>query len=372
MKRVGYIWEKITDIENIKWAHKNARKDKAFYKEVRMVDANLDYYAAEIHKMLINKEYRVSDYRVQIINDKGKERKLMKLQYYPDRIIQWAVMLQLEPIFLRMFCKHTCASIPNRGIKRARNLVLSYLKDKEGTKYCFKMDVRKFYDNINHDILKQKLRRILKDNDLLWLLDKIIDSYPGNVGVPIGSYLSQYFANFYLTAFDHYLKEDLRVKYCVRYMDDVVIFAESKEKLHYFKDRIIEYLHNEALELKRNYQIFAVDVRGVDFVGFRFFHNYALLRKKTKKRMKLLKSNILHKYNQGVPITLSEFCAVNSYAGWLSMCNSYGLWNKYIDPVKNAIFKYYWNMIYNSDKKGKGAALRKYKHNFNKKKGVAA
>ena len=98
MKRIGYLWDKVTSIENIKLAHKMARKDKAFYKEVKMVDANLDYYAKEIQSLLINKTYEVSEYRTQVIDDKGKDRKLMKLQYYPDRIIQWAIMLQFRMI----------------------------------------------------------------------------------------------------------------------------------------------------------------------------------------------------------------------------------------------------------------------------------
>ena len=171
MKRYNNIYEKIYDLDNLKQAHKNARKDKSFYKEVKMVNKNEDYYLTEIQNMLKNKTYKVSEYIISTINDRGKDRELFKLPYYPDRIIQWAIMLQLERIFINTFCTHTCASISDRGIHKAMRLMDKYLLDKKETKYCFKMDVRKFYPNINHNILKQLLRKKFKDKDLLELLD---------------------------------------------------------------------------------------------------------------------------------------------------------------------------------------------------------
>lgn len=242
MKRYGNIYAKIYDMENLKEAHKNARKDKLFYKEVKMVDSDPDYYLGQIQKMLKEKTYEVSEYSVQVIWDKDKERELMKLPYFPDRIIQWAIMIQIEGVFHQVFTDFTCASLRNRGIHRASTLISGYMKDKPGTAYCLKIDISKFYPNINHKILKQLLRHKFKDAELLALLDKIIDSIPGEVGVPIGSYLSQYLANYYLAYFDHWLKEEMGVQYVVRYMDDVVILHHSKEFLHWLKDRMDEYL----------------------------------------------------------------------------------------------------------------------------------
>jgi SH3 domain protein len=137
MKRVGNIYSKIYDMDNLKEAHRNARKDKLFYKEVVMVDSNPDFYLGEIQKMLKNHSYHVEkdDYTVSTINDKGKERELWKLPYYPHRIIQWAVMLQIEPVFNTVFTDFTCASLPNRGIHKAQWLINQYLKDEPGTEY---------------------------------------------------------------------------------------------------------------------------------------------------------------------------------------------------------------------------------------------
>ena len=349
MKRYNNIYEKIYDLDNLRKAHKNARKDKSFYKDVRMVDKNEDYYLIKIQNMLKNKTYKISKYTISIINDRGKERELFKLPYYPDRIIQWAIMLQLESIFVNTFCTHTCASISDRGIHKAIKLMDKYLKNKEETKYCFKMDVRKFYPNINHNILKQLLRRKFKDKDLLELLDKIIDSIEGNKGIPIGSYLSQFFANFYLSYFDHWLKENKKCKYVVRYMDDIVILDSSKENLHKIKDDIEEYFTEKLdIQIKDNWQIFSTKIRGIDFIGFRFFGNYKLLRKSTCKNFKRKMLKIKHKMNNKEELTYSEWCSVNSYKGWLKCCDSHRLYNKYIKSIEEYVNKYYINNIKNN------------------------
>lgn len=149
-------------------------------------------------------------------------------------------MLQIEFVFMEVFTDFTCASLKNRGIHRATALLDRYMKDKSGTAYTLKIDISKFYPHVDHEILKKLLRKKFKDKDLLELFDKIIDSIPGGVGVPIGSYLSQYLANFYLAYFDHWLKEEKKVKYVVRYMDDVVILHHSKDFLHSLKREMDE------------------------------------------------------------------------------------------------------------------------------------
>lgn len=285
MKRRGYIYEKIYDTDNLIEAHKQARKGKSTKRSVRYTDEHIDQRIKELQYMLANETYVVSKYETEIIFDKTKERKLLKLPYYPDRIIQWAIMLQIEEDFVKRIPHFSCASIKGRGIKHAFNLTQQYLReDKEGTQYCLKMDISKFYDNVDREILKKRLRRIFKDAKLLRLLDQIIDSPPGDKGIPIGSYLSQYFANYYLADFDHWLKETLGVKYCVRYMDDVVIMSNSKEQLHEWRKLIEEYLRQELnLTLKRNWQVFPVEARGIDFVGYRFYHDKTRIRKRTAK-----------------------------------------------------------------------------------------
>lgn len=346
MKRYGNIYAKICDLENLRTAHRNARKDKSYYKEVQMVNADEDQYLTVIQEMLVNKTYEVSPYTFKTICDKGKERQLMKLPYFPDRIIQWAVMLQIEFAFMEVFTDFTCASLKYRGIHKASRLLDRYMKDVPGTQYCLKIDVNKFYPSIDHRILKSLLQRKFKDPELLELLFKLIDSIPGEKGVPIGSYLSQYLANFYLAYFDHWLKEEQGVKYIIRYMDDVVILHSSKEFLHDLRIKMNIYLTNELhLKIKDNWQVFPTAVRGVDFVGYRHFYDFKLLRKSSCKRFKRKMNSIRKRVINEKPINFTDYCAVNSYKGWLAWCDGFRLSQKYICPIQAAIDNYYLTQI---------------------------
>lgn len=349
MKRYGNIYEKICDIENLEMAHMMAKKDKSYYREVKMVDKEPLLYLTRIQRMLQDKTYHImpNDYSYQIINDKGKERELMKLPYYPHRIIQWAIMLQIEGIFLKTFVPHTCASIPDRGIKGVYNYITKWVNnDKENTKYVLQMDVKKFYPSIDHEILKQLLRKKFKDPDLLWLLDLIIDSYPGIKGVPIGSFLSQYLANYYLAYMDHYIEEELNAKYMIRYMDDILVFADNKAFLHNVRIRVETYLNCQLkLKLKDNWQVYPVDKRGVSFVGYRYFRGYVLLKKKSLNSIKRVCRRVMEKQKRGKRISYRDFSSLNSYAGWAYWSNDYRFFEKWIKPVRFSLYRYYDEVI---------------------------
>ena len=123
-----------------------------------------------------------------------------------------------------------CASIKGRGLHHGmRKLKKALVEDRKYTKYCLKLDIKKFYPNIDKQCLKDKFRRVIKDENTLWLIDSIIDS--ADSGVPIGNYTSQWFANFYLQDLDHYIKEELGIKYYIRYMDDMVLFSNNKKTI---------------------------------------------------------------------------------------------------------------------------------------------
>lgn len=316
MKRFNNLYHKIYDINNLKLADKRARKGKLKKKDVQSHILNENDNLIDLHHLLLNKEYTTSKYEVYTIFD-GKEREIYKLPYYPDRICHHAVMNILEPIFVSLFTKDTYSSIKKRGIYKAFENIKKSLKDIEETQYCLKLDIKKFYPNVNHDILKSILRKKFKDKDLLWLLDNIIDS---TSGIPIGNYLSQHLSNIYLTYFDHWIKEDKKIKYYFRYCDDIVILSKDKEFLHLLLKEIEEYLKdNLKLQLKQNYQIFPINKRGLDFIGYKFYHTHILLRKSIKLRF----INMI-KYNNNIKSRAS-------YNGWLIWCNSINLQNKYLN-----------------------------------------
>ena len=334
MKRYGYLWKDIINFDNLMQAHYNAKKGKGWYKEVKMVDSDPYYYIDNIYKMLKYKTYKVSEYEVFTKYDSGKERVISKLPYYPDRIVQWAVMQIIEPIFIKTFITDTYSAIPNRGVHYGLNRLSVALKDKKSTKYCLKFDIRKYYQSIPHDILKAKLRTMFKDPDLLWFLDLTIDSTKGNVGIPIGNYTSQYFGNFYLSELDHYVKENKDNAFYARYMDDVVILHKNKKYLHYLRTEIAWYLQTKlGLIMKNNWQVFPTFIRGIDFLGYRHFGDFILLRDDIKYRFKRKMLKIMN----GLDIGVCEENCIGSYNGWLKYCDSYRLNQKYLVPAKGVL-----------------------------------
>ncbi|HET6255823.1 MAG TPA: RNA-directed DNA polymerase [Puia sp.] len=301
MKRIGQLYEKICSLDNLRLADQKARKGKSHQPGVKAHLVSAESNLLSLQQMLLTKTYQTSPYITFKIYE-PKEREIFRLPYFPDRILHHAVLNILEPIFRAVYTADSYSCIRGRGIHGAARAVKRALRDPEATRYCLKLDIRKFYPSVSHNVLKGLLRRKFKDPDLLWLLDEIIESAPG---LPIGNYLSQYFANFYLTYFDHWLKEEKLVRHYFRYLDDMVFLAPNKPSLHRLLGEIRQYLEvHLRLQLKANYQVFPVAARGIDFVGYRFFLTHTLLRKSIKKNFARMVARRL---------TLQS---VASYYGW--------------------------------------------------------
>ncbi|WP_221406834.1 RNA-directed DNA polymerase [Elizabethkingia meningoseptica] len=313
MKRLNNLYEKIISIENLMLADEKAQRGKANRYGIMLHNKNKENNIMKLNTQLRMKSYKTSEYSVFKVYE-PKEREVYRLPFFPDRITHHAVMNILEPIFVSTFTSDSYSCIKGKGIHAASFAVRKALKNVEKTTYCLKLDVEKFYPNIDHEILKTLLRRKFKDTDLLWLLDEIIDSAPG---LPIGNYLSQFLANFYLTYFDHWIKEQRSVKYYFRYADDLVILSDSKEYLHQLLKEIETYLKERLkLTVKNNWQVFPVSKRGIDFVGYKHYHSHVLLRKSIKKRFaRMLKK----KPNKA---------SIASYKGWTKHCDSKNLLKK--------------------------------------------
>lgn len=322
MKRYNNLFDKIVSLDNLYEADKKARRQKSHRPEVMLFDKNKDKLLLDLQRKLINGEYETSEYYVFKIYE-PKEREIFKLPYYPDRIVHHAIMNIMEPIWVSAFIKGTYSCIRKRGIHKALKDVKFALKDEINTQYCLKLDIRKFYSSIDHDILKTIIRKKIKDKRLLSLLDEIIESAQG---VPIGNYLSQFFANLYLTYLDHWIKEQKKVRYYFRYADDIVILGGDKQQLRDLFYNIQDYLNNKLkLNFKDNWQIFKVDSRGIDFVGYRVFHTHTLLRKRIKKRFCKKINKLNKKQNLDKDTYKQKIC---SYIGWIKYCNGRNLLNK--------------------------------------------
>ena len=307
MKRIGNIYNRIHDIENLRLADKQAQKGKSKTREVIKHNLNQESNLLTIQKMLEDKTFQTSEYTTFLIHE-PKTRTVFKLPYFPDRIVQHAIVNIAKPVFLSHFTNDTYSCIEGKGVHAAARNLRAILRDLDGTTFCLKLDIQKFYPSVNHGILKSLLRRKFKDNDFLKLVDDIIDSAPG---LPIGNYLSQYLANYYLSFFDHWVKEILGVKYYFRYADDIVILSDNKEHLHSLLAEIHQYLLGKLdLIVKSNYQVFPVAARGIDFLGYKFFHTHTLLRKSIKKRFARMVSRS------------SNQKSIAAYWGWAKHCNS--------------------------------------------------
>lgn len=288
-KRVKNMYRLLYDMENISLAQYNAQRGKGDRTEIRKFNEGILSNMDDLYWQLRNETYQPGEYKVKVIYE-PKERVIMIAPFFPDRIVHHCIINVLGRFWANLFIGNTYACIKGRGIHKCMEDVHKALVlDKKGTKFCLKTDIRKFYDSVDHSALKRIIRYGIADGQLLRLLDKIVDSNGKEKGLPIGNFTSQYFANLYLAYFDHWVKEVLSkivaTKFGVsfhyfRYMDDMVFLCSSKEALHFILDMIGLYLGTELkVEIKPNWQIFPVDDRSIDFVGFKQNHYGILLRK---------------------------------------------------------------------------------------------
>ena len=332
MKRHGNLFEKLTDTDTLRLAAANAVKGK----KGRAIDAfkaDIDGKVAEVQRMLIDGTFRTSKYHTFKVYE-PKEREIYALPFYPDRIVHHAVMIVLEPILQKVFTLNTFSCIKGRGLSRCalrvRKLIRSF--DKSPKLYCLKIDIRKFYPSISHEVMKKLLRKKIKDARFLALLDGIIDSADG---LPIGNYTSQGLANFYLAYLMHYVNEVLKVK-AVEYADDIVFFSNSKKELRDTLSAVKDYVEAELrLQLKPNHQIFPIaesrhdkSGRALDYVGFKFYRHQTLLRKRIKKNL----CRRVARLRRRKRITAEQYQrATASWLGWCKYSNSRNLTKKIID-----------------------------------------
>lgn len=328
MKRHGNLFCKITDPKNIALAHNLAKRGKSRYSEVQMVDKDPETYFQAIRDSLVDHSFSTSTYTTKKIYE-PKERLIYKLPYYPDRIVHHAVMNVIQPIWDKIFIYDLYSAVPGKGLHQGSYRLRQFLRDTKNTQYCLKFDVRKYYPSVDHEILFDLVKKKIKCQDTLWLLQEIITSVEGKKNIPIGNYLSQYFGNIYLNWFDHWIKEDLGIKYYIRYCDDGVMLGSDKVSLKELKDTMSDYLgDNLDLTLNKKTRIFPVDSTGIDFLGYRHFREYTLLRKSSADRFKKKIHHIEKNHDTMEPQAIVS--SIMSYVGWLKHCDSHHLSEKYI------------------------------------------
>ncbi|GAX60889.1 RNA-directed DNA polymerase [Candidatus Scalindua japonica] len=286
MKRYGYLFEHVCSFKNLILSAHEAARGKKSKPAIADFLFNLENEIIDIEQELLEKRYNPRPYSTFMVHD-PKVRMICAADFR-DRVVHHAVCSAIGPIFERslIFDTYACriAKGSHRAIKRAQYFSRRY-------HYFLKLDVRKFFDTIDHKILKNMVRRKIKDDDLLRLIDTFIDhpvpwTEPGR-GIPIGNLTSQHFANFYLSGLDHYVKEQLQIEGYIRYMDDSVLFADEKYTLWDAKNRIESYLSSElGLKLKGNSVIVAPGSQGLSFLGFRIFPGIIRIQRQGWRRFR--------------------------------------------------------------------------------------
>ena len=330
-------YERICDFQNLYRAHLNARKGKRGKNEVIQFEMRLSENLVRMSQALQNRSYRMRGYYHFIIYE-PKQREIFAA-YYPDRVMLHCVCDEvLTPLLERRLIYDNAACQKGKGTHFAIGRLTKFLREHYAGHgnmgYVLKCDVTKYFASIDHEVLKRQLKRMVKDPDVQSLLDQVIDSYetkeqPGR-GLPLGNQSSQCFAIYYLDPLDRLIKEKLRVKHYIRYMEDFLLVQHDKEFLYHCLYQIRELVENTLnLKLNAKTQVFPLK-NGIEFLGWRFYLTDAgkVVRKmkpQSKLRFKRRLKKLQRDYADG-SIELEDVKAcLASYKGHLMHGHTYRL-----------------------------------------------
>ena len=296
MRRAGDCWDRIVDWDNLLLAVARALRGKRYRRDAMRFVSKLDENLSSMMTGLATSRLTLGEYHQFVVYD-PKER-VITAPSFRERVLHHAVMNICEPVFERSLIFDTYACRRGKGreaaVIRAREFSKRY-------PYFLNMDIRKYFDSIPHGKLISQISRLFKEPPLLELFDRILSIYRGKQGrgIPIGSLTSQHFANFYLSAFDRFIKESLQRQGYVRYMDDMAIWGDSTSDLNKVFDLSREFLRNQlCLELKPNTAINRT-CHGMDFLGARIFPTHVTLNRRSRVRFRRKLFDLESRYAEG-------------------------------------------------------------------------
>ncbi|MBL7044313.1 MAG: group II intron reverse transcriptase domain-containing protein [Pirellulaceae bacterium] len=348
MKRYGNLWPTLTSFEHLLKSSEKAKRGKRFRPAVARYEFNLERELFALQDALQRRVYRPGDYRSFYIYEPKK--RLISAAPYRDRIVHHALTGMLEPVFEPTFISDSYACRKGKGTHAAVDRCQQFARR---FRYVYKADIRKFFPSMDHDILKQQIARKIKDADVLWLVGRIIDGsnpqedvrhyFPGDDlfthserrrGIPIGNQTSQFYANVYLDPLDHFVKERLRFKGYVRYVDDFLLFSDDKRQLAEARCQIADFLHKLRLQLHcRKNTIFPVQ-EGIRFLGYRVFPTHRLLVKENVWRF-LRRVRCMQKgYSEGNTTLLEIRQRLMSWSGHARQADTHRLRTYLFDIIK--------------------------------------
>jgi retron-type reverse transcriptase len=281
MKRVGCLYPFIADPDNIRLAFLKAAKGKHDRKEVIRFKTNLESNISNLYCQLQNGCLNVGRYRFFNVYDPKK--RWICAACFPERILHHAIMNVCEPVLDKYAINDSYACRKGKGPRRAVHKAQQFARR---YRWYLKLDIAKYFDSIDHDLLRERLSRRIKDKGVLKLFDQIFKTYETQKGkgLPIGNLVSQHLANFYLSFFDHWIKEVRKIRGYIRYMDDFILFGEGKEALKLELIEIHLFLKTH-LKLTLNPKIQVNKCKnGIPFLGYRVFPSIIRLTARSKQR----------------------------------------------------------------------------------------
>lgn len=336
------VFTEMTSFPWLEQAYRNARKQKRYRDEILTFSNNLDENLLTIQEQLRAGKFHFGPYRRHWVYV-PKKRLVMALPF-DSRIVQWAVYQELNPFYDRMMIEDSYACRKGKGSLAAAKRLQHWMQAVQGKpqKWCaLKLDISKYFYRVDHDILVEILSDRIADLMLMELLQNIIDcdgerfglprfmgpddveeaDWLDGIGMPIGNLTSQLFANIYLDRLDQFCKHQLRIRYYIRYMDDVIILAPDKETANGWKEEIAAFLQ-ERLHLDLNKKTAVLPLDRIEFVGYIVTARSLKLRKQTTRRIKSAFRGICRRYFEN-ELSRKEFDRrVASYKGMIKYCDA--------------------------------------------------
>lgn len=338
MKTYNNLFKDANNIETLKEAVHTVCSKRKKYNQYKKYIEDEDA-TVKLAKEWLNNFKNDKHISKEIYDGITRKKRTIIVPTFKELVIQHCLIKVLIPIFTKGMYEHSYASIPGRGAHKGKKVIEKYIHNsanKHNCKYVLKMDIQKYFENIDHDILKEMLSRKIRDKKMLEILFEIIEVV--DKGLPLGFYTSQWLANWYLQGLDHYIKEQLKAKFYIRYMDDMVIFGSNKKELHKIRREIEKYLNNKLhLKMKDNWQVYLFDYvdkngkhvgRDLDFMGFRFYRDKTILR----KNIMLKAARKAKKISKKEKSTIYDCKQILSYLGWINCTDTYNMYLKRIKP----------------------------------------
>ncbi len=353
MKTYKNLWDKLCTFENLEQAYELAKKHKSGNPKV--IEFGKHW---RLHLCILLKELRTQTYNPQPLRKfvlRDPKTRTICVSEFRDRVIHHALVNILKPIFEQRFIHDSYASRIRKGTLPAlerfdrfkrqvteNGKFVSDSRNKNWVKgFVLKADIKHYFETVEHSVLIGIFEKRIKDEKMIWLIKSILGNYtsgiPG-VGMPLGNWTSQFFANVYLNELDQFVKHKLRLKYYIRYVDDFVILHKSKRKLKYYKQKIDAFLQdNLKLQLHSAKSKIIPLGRGTNFLGFRIFYHYKIVRKKNLRKIKAKLSNLIEEYRECHRSAHDIFEALKGWKAYALQGNMYKLCQKLEEQIKKEL-----------------------------------